>query len=329
VSARELFLRPELAPLLLLAPVAWLVMLRMDRAHARHRRALFGVRATVLAPAPRARRPGLRRALAATALLAALVALLQPAWGERPQASAQRGVDLLVCLDVSRSMRAQDLEPDRLEAAKRELTLLAERARGDRLGLVLFAGEARLAVPLTQDLGSFVQLLAQADPLSVERGGTDLGAALDAALRAFEGASGEHEAVLLVTDGEDHAGRGLMAAEALRARGIAVHCAGVGTSRGARVPVEGGFLVGPDGQDVVTALDPASLGRIAAATGGSYTPLRPRALVDLYEQRVLPMARKAFDAEQRRERENRFQWPLAAAFLLWILELCWVGRARR
>jgi Ca-activated chloride channel family protein len=199
---------------------------------------------------------------------------------------------------------------------------------------VVFAGTARLAVPLTRDLRSFADLVEQAGPLSVPRGGTDLGAALESALEALEGRTGRHETVLLLTDGDDLEGRGRVAAARCRERGIRVHCVGFGSARGAKIPVEGegggSFLRDRAGREVVVKLDAESLRAIAEAAGGDYVEAddESRALPGLYEKRVLPMARRSFEAEERRERENRFQWPLLVAFLLWTFDLGFGVRRR-
>ena len=275
-----------------------------------------------------------RRTLATLGLLCALVAVMQPAWGAAGRKLEPRGVDVLVVLDVSRSMLARDQSPDRLGAAKREILALADRAAGDRIGLVAFAGDARLVIPLTRDRESFADLLARTGPLTVERGGTNLGVALEAALGALVGKSGEHEVLLLLTDGEDHEGRGLRVAERCRERGITVHSVGFGSPLGSKIAIATdtgeAFLRDRAGNEVISALDPGSLARLATATGGVYAEAigAQAPLVELYEERIVPMARKAFEDDPRRERENRFQWPLAAAFCLWILQLCLVERTR-
>ncbi|MHC4548755.1 MAG: VWA domain-containing protein [Planctomycetota bacterium] len=328
-------LSSDALPLLLLAPLAGLVLWVLDRARARRLARAVGPRASALAADLSAGRRRRGRALFVTALLLAMLAMLQPVWGEAAREVEQRGVDILVCLDVSQSMLARDVRPSRLARAQREIRALAARAAGDRLGLVVFAGQARLAAPLTHDRDSFGDLVALADPLSVERGGTDLGAALATALEALRGQTGEHEVVLLLTDGEDLAGNGLRVARTCKERRITVHCVGFGSARGAKIPVEtseGGetFLRDRSGKEVVSTMDPAHLRRIAATTGGAFADAhaRPNAVRELYEERIAPMARKTWLAEERRARENRFQWPLLAAFLLWILDLC-LGARRR
>ena len=334
MSPQELFALPAALPILLFAPLAWFVLYTLDRVRARRLTRLLGPRVHVLAAELGIGRRRFRRTLFATALFLSLVAVLQPLWGEGVRRVEQRGVDILVGLDVSRSMLARDHAPSRLAAAKREIRELADRARGDRLGLVAFAGEATLNVPLTRDVESFASLVDGASPLSVERGGTDLGAALETALDALAGQTGQHEVVVLLTDGEDMEERGLRVAQTCRDRGITVHCVGFGSVRGSKIAVRGKdgetFLRDRSGRDVVTVMDPAGLRRIAEITGGEFVDAGdgPGSLVGLYEDRILPMARKAFEDEERRERENRYQWPLVAAFLLWILELCVTERRR-
>jgi Ca-activated chloride channel family protein len=327
-------LSPESLPFLLLVPLVAALLWAFDRARRRRLDRAVGPRAPVLSADLSWHRRGLRVTLFSLATLLALFAALQPAWGESTRRMERRGVDILVCLDVSRSMLARDLMPSRLMRARREIRELAGRSVGDRLGLVVFAGEARLLVPLTRDRDSLKEMVGLADPLGVQRGGTDLGAALETALLALQDGTGEHEVVLLLTDGEDLEERGLRMAESLRQRGIVLHCVGFGSRLGAKIPIEGkrgeAFLRDRSGTEVVSALDPETLSRIAEATGGVFIEAdsRPEPLVELYERRILPMARKAFEIEERRERENRYQWPLLAAFLCFVLELCVSDRRR-
>jgi Ca-activated chloride channel family protein len=284
--------------------------------------------------APTQRR--LRVVLGFVMLLCLGGAAMQPLYGEQMRRIEQRGVDILICLDVSRSMLARDIAPSRLLRARREIKALAEQVGADRLGLVAFAGEARLLIPLTQDKDTFAALVDHADPFSVRRGGTDLGQALTAAMAALDGASGDHEVVLLLTDGEDLEGRGLAAATAAAALHISVHCVGFGSTMGSKIALEDRntgseeFLRGPRGEEVVSTMDAESLRKIAEAAGGEFVRAdsMPLPLVELYNKRIQPKAKKAFEAEERREKVNRFQWPLLAAVVLWFLEACLTGRRR-
>jgi len=234
VSAGDVFLHPSATWLLLAGPLLFGVLLWLGRRRARAAAALMIAPAAAQAVARSERRRALDRGVFSIAVLLALGALAGPTWGNAVADGGQRGVDVVVCLDVSRSMLARDQAPSRLAAAQDAIAALADRAGGDRLALVLFAGDAALTVPLTSDSGSLVQIADASGPLSIPRGGTDLGAALEAALAAIDGASGEHEVILLLTDGEDVQQRGLDVAGRCAARDIAVHCVGYGSRLGRR-----------------------------------------------------------------------------------------------
>jgi len=320
-------LAPGRWPLLLLAPLAVLVLWALDRRRARRLRGLAGAGAPRVASLAPARRRARRLWFAAGVGLAAL-ALLRPAWGAAPDRLEPRGADVALCLDVSRSMLARDLAPSRLERAQEEIAALKETAGGDRLALVLFAGEATLVAPRTRDLDAVALLAGRAGPASVPTGGSDQGAALEAARAALDRATGEHAAIVLLTDGEDHEGRGRRAAAACREAGIAVHCVGYGSARGAKIPVGGTdgevFLRDRAGAEVVTALEPARLAALAEAGGGAFADAGETdgALPGLYEEHVRPRAEAAYRARAGEGRAQRFQWPLLAAFLCWIMEGC-------
>ncbi len=327
----------EWVVLLLLAPAAWLLLRMRDHARARRLAAAVGPRVAGLAESPQRRRRRVRRAAFALALLLVVFAMLGPAWGTPVGDLEWSGVDVVLCLDVSRSMLARDLVPDRLTRAQEQIRALAERTRGDRLALVLFAGEALVRVPLTRDGASLSELADEADPSAVGLGGTDLGAALSAALEALEGGDGRPRAIVLLTDGEDlggkdPGGRGARVATECAERGIAVHGVGFGTDDGSRIALgEEAFLRDGQGRDVVSALDAAGLTRLAEATGGTFVAARSSAtpLVDLYERAVLPTAQAAQTSGGERRQEDRFQWPLLVAFLLLMLDLWLVDRTRR
>jgi Ca-activated chloride channel homolog len=328
-----MFAWPVAAWGLLVPPLVWILSLARERRRARKLEATTGPRVRVLADVD-ARRRATRHAMTAGALVLAVLAAAQPLIGEGSGLAERRGGDVVVCLDVSRSMFATDVPPSRLAVARREIRELAARAQGDRLALVTFAGSARLTSPLTRDLETFADLVDAADPVDIARGGTDLGAALDSALAALEGGTGDHGAIILVTDGEDLGGGGLRAAEACKARRVPVHCVGLGSVTGSKILVEGekggAFLRDASGAEVVSALDPEALRKIADATGGEFVESgsEPGSLADLYARRVAPVARSALERQSTRERKNRFQWPLIAAFGLWAVALALSDRRR-
>lgn len=267
------FAEPAWLALLVLVPV-WIWLDAARRAHgASAIDSWIGPRRERLAPpAPVAARLRNARAAGAAAVALLVLALARPQWGEPSRRSGAPGADVVLCLDVSRSMRARDVAPDRAAAVRTMVRRYCSGSVGDRAALVLFAGSASLRVPSTTDLASLSQIADAADELDVEKGGTDLAAALDAAALALVGAQGG--AVVLLTDGEDRDGRGLAAAQRLSASGVVVHVVAIGGERGARIPVvEQGredYLRDATGTVVETAPDRAALQAIATTGGGAF-----------------------------------------------------------
>ena len=324
--APAVLLRAEAWPVLLAAPLVATLLWALARRRTRRLRAWVGPRTDDVVEGGREGRRQLKDAAFVVGLLLGLVALLGPAFGAPATAATWQGADVVLALDVSHSMQARDLTPTRLARAQREIRALVDRAAGNRMALVVFAGEARLAVPLTEDLASLADLADLADATAVGRGGTDLGAALDVAATALEG-SDRPGVVVLLTDGEDHEGHGLLRAGAMRDGDVPVHTIGLGSPRGSKITVEKGrtfaFLTDRAGRDVVSALDREGLTRIASATGGTYVEASAAAevLVPLYDNRILPAARASSAQHDDARPGDRYQGFLAAALILWLLAL--------
>ncbi len=316
-------------PLLLLLPLllalgTWC----SQRARQRHRQ-LLGPREAVLAG--RRVHTSVRAAAAVLAACCSAVALLQPAWGQGDGEPA--APEVVVCLDVSRSMAARDLLPSRFAAAQRQLGELVEAAAGTRLGLVVFAGEARLVVPLTTDGAAVALLAATLAPGAVGRGGTDLGAAIDTAAQALQRVHATSGSIVVLSDGEDFAGNGVAAAARAQAAGLSVHCLGCGSEGGSKIVVELAgdehFLQDAAGDDVVTHLDHRGLAAIAAAGGGSYlTASTGDTLLRLHDEELAPRAVAAAVAGGSRAPAHRYQWFLFAALVFWMLRAVLPERRR-
>jgi Ca-activated chloride channel family protein len=332
VNFGDIFLVPECAWLFLLLPLAaWLDRgARRRRAHAL--REAFAERAERVAPAPRGERALRGAGHAAVAL--AITAAMQPTWGPPERESTPRGTDVVICLDVSRSMLARDLEPSRLAAAQRAIAALCAEATADRCALILFAGEALLRAPLTADLEAIAELAREAHPTDVLRGGTDLGAALALAQQTLDAARDSARAVIVLSDGEDPSGAGRAAARSLAERGIAVHALGLGSERGSKIAIGSGaeqsFLRDAQGRDVITRLDPRGLQALAEAGDGSYAngDADGAALVALHRTAIAPRAQERDAAAARERRASRATLPLLAALLLGILLLARPARPR-
>jgi len=326
------FLRPGLLWTLAAALLALLVGLAARRRSRRELSQWVGERHLArFVPGHSPARAGTRLLLASLGLLLVAAALLGPVVGHTLRPVSRRGLDLVVCLDTSRSMLAQDLRPSRLERARREIVGLLDRMAGDRVALVAFSGEARDIAPLTRDRATLESLLTHVSPEDNQKGGTDLAAAIQHALELFDGRSGAHEAIVLITDGEDLEGQGLALAERAKERGIRLFVLGVGTLEGGKIPVvdasgKQSFLVDENGQEVLTRLDRASLVELARRTGGEFLAADESAtpLEDLYRARITRLEGRELTSGERRVPYDRYQWPLAGGLLL--LCLSWLMR---
>jgi Ca-activated chloride channel family protein len=268
-------------------------------------------------------RARLRVMLASLALLLGAFALTGPVRGYSLQEVERAGHDVVVVIDTSRSMLVQDVRPDRLTRAKREVRGFLQRLEGDRVGLLAFAGDVREVAPLTHDrrtLEHFVDTLSPRDNLV---GGTNLGAALEKAVALFDGRSGAHEAIVVITDGEDLEARGLEVARTAAEKGIRIYVVGMGTEAGGKIPDEmRGFVRDETGMEVVSALDGSTLREIAEVTGGDYLSISDAVLPleELYEKRITRLDTRELWAGKLRVPHDRYQWPLVVALGCMLLE---------
>ncbi len=326
MSLVDAFASPSWLLALGFVPLVLVVFSITDRAKRRRIQELVGSRGSFVPVRHLGAGQRRRRFLLVGGLGFALLAAAQPQWGRKESSASEDRGRLLVCLDVSRSMLATDVRPSRMESAKQSLQRLLDHAPGLQLGLIAFAGDARLVIPLTSDGITFSQLLEWVDPWSVHRGGTDLGAALTLARDTLEQESGA-TGVLLMTDGEDLEGQGLAVAQEFHQRGIPVHCMGYGTRLGSKIAIEGddgsAYLRDRTGNDVVSALDWDSLQAISEAGGGVSLQgdMTHNEITELYDHHILPHAQRLTkkQGDSIVERENRYQWPLLIAVLLWTL----------
>ncbi len=268
-----------------------------------------------------------RRSLRAWLIVAGaglmVVALAGPMWGFRWEQVKRQGIDLVIALDTSRSMLATDVKPDRLGRAKLAVRDLVAETRGDRLGLVAFAGSAFLQCPLTLDRGAFLESLDAIQVGIIPRGGTALAAAIDTSLQAFEGRQGNHQAMVLITDGESHEGDLDGAIKRAKERGVRIFTVGIGTPEGELIPgPNGGFFKDRQGQVVKSRLDEATLERIAVETGGVYLRAAGAGLglSELYRDHIATLEKRELESTLERRYDLRYQLPLALAFLLLLVE---------
>jgi Ca-activated chloride channel family protein len=259
------------------------------------------------------------------------LALMQPQWGTQRHDLPRRGRDLMILLDVSRSMLAEDVIPNRLERAKldiKDLVQAVQQEGGHRLGLVAFAGRASLQCPLTHDYAFFLQRLNAVGPDTVIRGGTRLGDAIRRALEGFATLAHNAKDIILLTDGEDHDSLPLEAAQAAAEQQVTLYTIGIGdTSTGARIPLRDAqgqrTYVHYEGQEVWSRMRGDLLLEMTHRSGGAYIPAgtRPLELDRLYREAIAPKARRDLAVTLDERLVQRYQWFVGAAVLLLVLEM--------
>jgi Ca-activated chloride channel family protein len=270
------------------------------------------------------RRPRMRNLLRTLALAVCLVALARPQWGFRWEEVRQRGLNIIVALDTSKSMLAQDIKPNRLQQAKWGVRDLLKELRGDRIGLVAFAGDAFLQCPATTDYAAFLMMLDDVYAGIVPIGGTDLFQALDTALESFEKAEETQadKVIILISDGEGHTGDPLALLPRLKEENIRVFTIGVGTTEGSFIETSDGRVKNSDGNVIMSRLNEETLERIAFETGGFYVRSAPGdfGLERVYQQGIAELQREDRESRMSKIWIERFQWFLAAALLLLVIE---------
>ena len=264
-----------------------------------------------------------------------LIALIGPQWGFRWQEIKRRGVDLVIALDVSRSMLSQDVKPSRLDRAKLAIQELVPMLKGDRIGLVAFAGTSFVQCPLTVDYGAFSLTLDELDTNSIPRGGTAMANAIRDSLTVFASSAPDSRALIIMTDGESHEGDPVSAAKEAAKQGVKIFTVGVGTPEGELVPITDAqgnqtFLKDREGRTVKSRLEEGLLQQIALATGGSYIRATPTSfgLDLLYRDRISQLHQQAFESTMKKQYELRFQWALAVALLCLVGEPLMSDRRR-
>lgn len=266
----------------------------------------------------------------------AVVALAGPLAGYRWEKTTQKGVDIMIALDCSRSMLAQDVSPTRLTRAKREIIDLTRLMHSDRAGLVAFSGAAVLQCPLTLDYNAFGIFLDALDPDYLPVGGTNLTAALETCYNGFDPASTAGKAIILITDGEDTAGDEATltkVVEKFAKEKIRIFAIGVGDPAGAPIPAKGGgFKKDGTGNIILSKVDEAMLKKITAMTQGRYvrSVAGDMDLEQIYSGDILgTMERKALTQGRKKVWEKRFQWALLPCVLLLLAEACFPQRPGR
>jgi Ca-activated chloride channel family protein len=268
------------------------------------------------------------------AVVCLILALARPQWGFDWEEVKQRGLDIVVAIDTSKSMLAEDIAPNRLARAKLAALDLMQRAKADRLGLVAFAGSAFLQCPLTFDDAAFRQSVESLDVNTIPQGGTAIAEAIETALSAYKEGD-NYKVLVLFTDGEDHDSGAEAAAEKAAKEGLRIYTIGIGTAEGELLRVKDAkgnsdYVRDEQGNVVKSHLNERLLQQIASATeGGFYLPLRGAKAIDtLYDQGLATLPKSQHQQKLVRRYHERYHWPLAIAIVLLLIEMLFPERKR-
>ncbi len=284
-----------------------------------------------------------KQSLLVWAALFILLALARPQLGTRLETVKRQGQDIIIALDVSFSMMAEDIKPNRLEKAKHEIGSLIDRFEGDRVGLIAFAGKAFVQCPLTLDYSAAKMFLGVMTPDLIPVPGTAVGEAIQKAAASFVREERKNKVLILITDGESHEGEPIEIAKAVAKEGVVIYCVGIGSAQGVPIPVVDergnrvGFKKDRSGEVVMTRLDELTLEKIALETSGKYYRATSGEveLEKIYED-ILEMDKKALSSQQYAKFEDRFQGLVGLAITLLLVEVIiperrrqkktWIGR---
>ena len=276
----------------------------------------------------------LKFVLLCLALILFVIALSNPQWGTKKEKVKRKSIDVFVALDISESMLAQDISPSRLERAKNFSQNLVEGLKGERLGVILFAGNAYLQMPLTTDYAAAQLFLKSANTKQAPTQGTAISEAIDLAERSFEQDNKQHKALIIITDGENHDEETLERAKTASENGLMIFTVGVGTSDGGYIPMyyagQAGFKMDRSGNPVKTRLNEQMLSDVAQAGAGAYYNLvNGEKVINDLKERIATIEKREFEQRSFTEFKSYFQYFLAAGLLFLLIEFIFSYRKNR
>lgn len=312
--------------LLLLIPVLalirwWMVMIQRKRLRR------FGDLELVrqLMPDVSRFRPLVKFCLLLAALALLIVMLARPQMGTRISQEKRTGIETIIALDISNSMLAEDVAPSRLDRAKMMVENLVDHFTNDKIGLIVFAGEAFVQLPITSDFVSAKMFLSSIEPSLIETQGTDIATAINMATHSFTQEEGVGKAIIVITDGEDHEGGALEAAQEAKDKGMRVYLLGIGSTKGAPIPIPGtgDYMKDNTGETVMSALNEDMCKQVAEAGGGAYIHVSNNSNAQEQLNRELDkLAKKETSSTVYSDYDEQFQAVGIIVLLLLIAEIC-------
>ena len=269
-------------------------------------------------------RPLVKFCLLLAALSLLIVTLARPQFGTKISHEKRTGIETIIAMDISNSMLAEDVTPSRLDRSKMMVENLVDHFTNDKIGLIVFAGDAFIQLPITSDYVSAKMFLSNIDPSMISVQGTDIAKAIDMASHSFTQQEGIGKAIIVITDGEDHEGGALEAAKNAKEKGLRVYVLGVGSPQGAPIPTgDGNYMKDQTGQTVMTGLNEEMCRQIAEAGGGAYIHVENNSSAqDQLDAELDKLAKKETESTIYSDYDEQFQAVAIIVLLLLILETC-------
>jgi len=322
------FGNPEYLYVLLIIPVL-ILLFGLAQYYKKKALAKFGDMSVIeqLMPYVSKSRPVLKFVFLSIAFVAIIFALADPQFGSKLEKVKRKGAEIIIALDVSNSMLAEDIKPNRLERAKQAISKLVDNMDNDRIGLIVFAGDSYIQIPVTSDYAAAKMFLSSINTSIVSKQGTAMGSAIDLAMNSFTPESDMEKALIIITDGENHEDDAVKAAKLANEKGITIHTIGMGSPQGAPIPMQKSygqtiFQKDKDGNTVISKLDQKTLQDVASAGGGVFIRANntQTGLNKLFE-RINSMEKKEMEEKIYTEFEHRFQYLLGIALFFILLDI--------
>lgn len=318
------FASPEYLYLLILLPLLLAVYIYSNYRRNRNLRLYGDVQLLKsLMPDVSVYRPSIKFWLSFAALALIVVALARPQFGSKKETITRQGIEAVIALDISNSMMAEDIAPNRLEKAKKIISRLIDKFENDKVGLIVFAGDAFVQLPITNDFISAKMFLETISPALISRQGTDIGGAISLAMKSFTNTEGVGKAIILITDGENHEGGAEEAAKLAADKGMNVYVLGIGSLEGAPIPADGSndYRRDKEGNVVVTKLNEQMAQTVAQAGNGAYIRVdNTNNAQKILESEVNKLAKADVTTEVYTEFNEQFEFIAWIAFILLVIE---------
>ncbi len=327
------FAHPDTLYLLVIIPLL-IALFVWGRAKRKKQLRTFGEEMLMdqLMPNVSAKRPVWKFYLTLLGISAMIFVVAGPQFGSKLQTTTKKGVELIIALDVSNSMLAEDIMPNRLERAKQAISQMVDRLGNDKIGLIVFAGDAYTQLPITTDYASAKMFLSTINTGIVPTQGTAIGKAINLGIRSFGPQEDVSRAIIVITDGENHEDDAIKAAQAAQEKGIVVYTIGMGSAKGAPIPAGGNnnFRKDREGNIVITKLDEKMLHEIAIAGGGkSIRANNTKVGLNELLNEINKMEKSEIEAKVYSEYDDQFQWLAWLALAVLVLEIFILERKNR